>query len=190
MTEQEKPVNLEVNMGIVRILSVSAIPAMIFIIISYGLAQGTKVYDCFIEGAKDGLETTIRILPPLVGLLAAIGAFRASGALDLVTYALKPLTNVLQIPSEVMPLALMRPISGSGALAIVTDLLKNYGPDSFAGRVAAVMMGSTETTFYTLTVYYGSVGIKNIRHTVVAALLADLTGIIVSVWICRLIFGS
>jgi len=175
-------------MGIIKVLSNGAIPVMIFIILSYGLLKGIKVYDCFIEGAKDGVETTIKILPPLVGLLVAIGVFRASGALDMITFALKPVTNALQIPSEVMPLALMRTISGSGALAIVTDLLKNYGPDSFIGRVTSTMMGSTETTFYTLTVYYGSIGIKNIRYTVIAALLGDIAGIIVSTWVCRLIF--
>jgi len=177
-------------MGIIKVLSNGAIPVMIFIILSYGLLKGIKVYDCFIEGAKDGVETTIKILPPLVGLLVAIGVFRASGALDMITFALKPVTNALQIPSEVMPLALMRTISGSGALAIVTDLLKNYGPDSFIGRVTSTMMGSTETTFYTLTVYYGSIGIKNIRYTVIAALLGDIAGIIVSTWVCRLIFGG
>lgn len=176
-------------MEIVKAISNLAIPFIFFIIISYGLAKDIKVYDCFVEGAKDGIETIIRILPPLVGLLVAIGVFRESGALDLITFAIQPVTGLLKIPQEVLPLALMRPISGSASLAIVTDLLKHYGADSFIGRVTSTMMGSTETTFYTLAVYFGSVGIKNVRHTIPAALLADLTGIIASVWICGMVFG-
>ena len=177
-------------MEIIKILSNLAIPIMIFGIISFGLSKEVKVYDCFIEGAKDGIDTVVRILPPLVGLLVAIGVFRASGALDLITYALKPATQLLKIPSEVLPLGLMRPISGSGALAIVSELLKTHGADSFIGKVASVMMGSTETTFYTLAVYFGSVGIKNVRHTVPAAIIADLSGLLAAVGVCRLVFGA
>ncbi|MGE4282560.1 MAG: spore maturation protein [Clostridia bacterium] len=176
-------------MELLRTMSVFTIPMAFFIIISYGLSKNIKVYDCFIEGAKDGIDTIIRILPPLVGLLVAVGVFRASGALELLTHSLKPLILFIRVPPEVVPLALMRPISGSAALAIVSDLLKNHGPDSFIGRVTSVMMGSTETTFYTIAVYFGSVGIKNVRHTIAAALLADLTGIIASVWVCGWVFG-
>lgn len=176
-------------MDIIKQISVFAIPFMLFVIISYGLYKDIKVYDCFIEGAKEGIETILRILPPLVGLFVAISVFRASGALDLLTHGLKPLMSILGIPPEVLPLALMRPVSGSASLAIVNDLLTNYGPDSFVGRVASVMMGSTETTFYTIAIYFGSVGIKNARHTIGAALLADLTGMITSVWVCRIFFG-
>lgn len=174
----------------IKLISNLAIPVMFFGIIAYGLMKNVSVYDCFIEGAKGGMETVVRILPPLVGLLVAIGVFRASGALELIICALKPVTDILKIPSEILPLALMRPISGSGALAVVTDLLKNYGPDSLVGRITSTMMGSTETIFYTIAIYYGSVGIKNLRHTILAALLADITGIIVSVWVCRFIFGN
>ncbi len=176
-------------MAWIQLISNLAIPVMFVAIISYGIAVEVKVYDCFVEGAKEGLEVMIRILPPLVGLLVAIGVFRASGALELLTFALTPLTRIVRIPSEVMPLALMRPISGTASLALVTDLIKQYGPDSFIGRITSTMMGSTETTFYTLAVYFGAAGIKNVRHTILAALLADLTGIIVSVWICGFIFG-
>lgn len=178
-----------VMMELIKLLSNLAIPLMFFLIISYGLTKDVKVYDCFIEGAKDGIDTVIRVLPPLIGLLVAVGVFRASGALDLITYALRPVTSVIRMPPEVVPLALMRPISGSAALAIVTDLIKSYGPDSFIGRVTSTMMGSTETTFYTIAIYFGSVGIKNVRHTIAAALLADLTGIIASVWVCGMVFG-
>ncbi|MCG8502380.1 MAG: spore maturation protein [Firmicutes bacterium] len=176
-------------MEVIKMISALAIPVMFFIILSYGLIRDVKVYDCFVEGAKDGIDTIIRILPPLVGLLVAIGVFRASGALELITYGLRPVTSLLRIPSEALPLALMRPISGSASLAIVTDIMNRYGADSFIGRVVSTMMGSTETTFYTLAVYFGSVGIKNVRHTIAAALLADLTGIIASVWVCGMVFG-
>ncbi|MDK2801292.1 MAG: spore maturation protein [Clostridiales bacterium] len=176
-------------MDFIKLISSLAIPAMFFLILSYGLAKDVKVYDCFIEGAKDGIDTIVRILPPLVGLLVAVGVFRASGALELITYGLKPIISVLRMPPEVLPLALMRPISGSASLAIVADLVKTHGPDSFIGRVTSTMMGSTETTFYTIAVYFGSVGIKNVRHTIAAALLADLTGIIASIWVCGMVFG-
>ncbi|NLY42737.1 MAG: spore maturation protein [Clostridiaceae bacterium] len=176
-------------MEIIKLVSNFAIPCMFFCIIAHGLTEKVNVYDCFVDGAKDGIETTLRVLPPLVGLMVAIGVFRASGALDLVTYALSPITTAINMPPEVIPLALMRPISGSGALAIVSDLIKNYGPDSFIGRLASVMMGSTETTFYTIAVYFGSVRIKNVRHTVRAALLADITCILASLWICKKVFG-
>jgi spore maturation protein B len=176
-------------MAIINMISTLAIPFMIFTVISYGLYKDVKVYDCFIEGAKEGIETVIRILPPLIGLFVAIGVFRASGALDLITHGLKPITSILGIPPEVLPLALMRPVSGSASLAIVSDILANYGADSLIGRITSTMMGSTETTFYTLAIYFGSVGIKNARYTIAAALMADLTGIIVSVWVCRLFFS-
>lgn len=177
-------------MNIIKALSTYAIPVMFFIILINGVYKGVKVYDVFVESAKEGINTIIRILPPLVGLLAAIGVFRASGALDLLVYAIKPLTNAIGMPSEALPLALLRPISGSGSLALVSDIIKQNGPDSFAGRVVSTMMGSTETIFYTLTVYFGAVGIKNIRYTLAAALIADLASVVASVWICGLIFGK
>ncbi len=176
-------------MQIIKYISNMAMPMMFIVIISYGLIKDVKVYDCFVEGSKEGIETIIRILPPLVGLLVAIGVFRASGALEFIIQLLNPITSVLKIPSEVLPLALMRPISGSASLALVTDLITKYGADSIIGRITSTMMGSTETTFYTLAVYFGSIGIKNVRHSIVAALLADFTGIVVSVWICRMIFA-
>lgn len=177
-------------MNIAGIVSQYAIPTILLLILCAGAIQEVKVYDVFVEGAKEGIATILRILPPLVGLLVAIGVFRASGALDLLIYALKPVASLLGIPSEVMPLALMRPISGSGSLALVSDMLKTYGPDSFTGRVASTMMGSTETIFYTLAVYFGSVGVKNIRYTLVAALIADTASIVASVWICTFLFGK
>jgi len=176
-------------MGIIKFLSALAIPAMFLVILFTGLYENVKIYDVFIEGAKEGITTVVRIIPALVGLLVAVGVFRASGALDLLIFAAKPLASLLGIPTEAMPLVFMRPISGSASLAIVSDILKVHGPDSFVGRVVSTMMGSTETIFYTLTVYFGSVGVKNIRYTLISALLADTVSIVVSVWICTLLFG-
>lgn len=175
-------------MEFIKVASAYAIPVMFIIILFAGLMNNVKVYDAFIDGAKDGITTVVKIIPSLVGLLVAIGVFRASGALDLLVFALEPITSFLGIPSQVLPLALLRPISGSASLALVSDIMKQYGPDSLTGRIASTMMGSTETIFYTITVYFGAVGIKNIRYTLAAALLADLASVIASVWICKLIF--
>lgn len=153
-----------------------------------GLYRRVSVFDCFTEGAKEGLSTTLRVLPSLLGLLVAIAMFRASGALELLLTLIAPLGRWLGVPSEVMPLALMRPISGSGSLALVSDILNRYGADSFIGRVASVLMGSTETTFYTVAVYFGSIGVRRTRHTVGAALVADFCGMVLSVAAVRLFF--
>jgi len=170
-------------------LSTYAIPVIFLIILSIGIFREVKVYDVFIEGAKEGLTTVIKIIPTLVGLMVAIGVFRASGALDILVYAVKPIGDLFGIPSQALPLALLRPISGSASLAFVSDTIKHYGPDSYVGRVVSTMMGSTETIFYTLTIYFGSIGIKNIRYTLVAALIADTVSVIASVWACTYIFG-
>jgi spore maturation protein B len=175
-------------MNIIANLSSYAIPTILLLILAAGMYREVKVYDVFVEGAKEGINTVLRIIPTLVGLMVAIGVFRASGALDLVVYAVKPITNLLKIPSETVPLVFLRPISGSASLALVSDLLKTYGPDSFIGRLASTLMGSTETIFYTLAIYFGSVGIKNIRFTLVAALIADLVSVIAAVWICNIVF--
>lgn len=178
------------GMEIIKALSSYAIATTFLVILSMGMFKEVKVYDMFVEGAKEGLTTIVRIIPHLVGLLVAVGVFRASGALDLLVFAAKPLASLLGIPSEAMPLAFLRPISGSASLALVSDIIEVHGPDSFVGRVVSTMMGSTETIFYTLAVYFGSVGVKNIRYTLVAALIADAASIIASVWACRLVFGA
>jgi len=164
------------------------IPVIIFLIILFGLIKKQNVYECFVEGAKDGMETVVRIVPPLVGLLVAISMLRSSGALDIIIGFISPVTSLIGIPKEIVPLALMRPISGSGSLALLSDILKTNGADSFAGNSASVMMGSTETTFYTLTVYFAATKIKNTRYALPAALISDLAGIIASVIICRLLY--
>lgn len=176
-------------MEVIRHLSDYAIPAIFILILATAVLKKVKAYDLFIEGAKDGIDTVIRIIPSLVGLLVAVGVFKASGALDLMILLLRPLTDLLGMPPQVAPLALLRPISGSASFAFVTEIIRAFGPDTYEGRVAATMMGSTETIFYTLAVYYGSVGIKNIKYTLVAALMADAISVIASLWACRFIFG-
>lgn len=176
-------------MEFIKVISSYAIPVIFLLILCSGVFKEVKVYDVFVEGAKEGIQTVVRILPSLVGLLVAVGIFRASGALDLLTYAASPLARLLRIPSEALPLAFLRPISGSASLALVSDIIKEYGADSFIGRLVSTMMGSTETIFYTLAVYFGSVGIKNIKYTLVAALIADTASVLASVWICTIVFG-
>jgi spore maturation protein B len=174
----------------IRNISSYALPVLILLVLTAGFIRKVRLYDIFLESAKEGIQVTLRILPPLVGLMVAVGVFRASGALDLLLYATAPLARLLGIPVEAMPLVLLRPVSGSASLAMVSDMVTAYGPDSYAGRVVSTMMGSTETIFYTLAVYFGSVGIKNTRYTLAAALIADLTSVVVSSWACLFIFGS
>lgn len=174
----------------IKAISSYALPVIILAILCIGLYREVKVYDIFVESAKEGITTVIKIMPSLVGLLVAIGAFRASGALDLLIFAFRPVTEFLGIPTEALPLIIMRPISGSASLALISDIMKVHGPDSFVGRVVSTMMGSTETTFYTLALYFGSVGIKKVRYTLVAAMIADISSVLISVWICTLVFGQ
>jgi len=166
-----------------------AIPCVLFGIVVYAFLNGADVFSEFIEGAKEGLHTSINILPALIALITAVGIFKASGALDLITHFISPLTEKLGMPAEVVPLALLRPISGSGAMVIFNDILETHGPDSLPGRIASVMQGSTETTFYTIAVYYGATRIKNTRHTVPSSVTADIVGFVMSALIVRIFFG-
>ncbi len=163
-----------------KYLSLFALPVFIGAILIFGIVKKVNVYDSFIEGAKSGLESTVGILPALVGLMVAISMLRQSGVIEIVANALSPVLKKTGLTSEVLPLAILRPVSGSASIAIVTDIFKNFGPDSISGKLASVMMGSTETTFYTVAVYFGAVGIKKTRHTLIAALSADITGILLS----------
>lgn len=164
------------------------IPLIILFILAYGYIKGVKVYEVFIEGAKEGLLITYRIFPYIAAMLLAVGMLRKSGGLDFLLYIISPLTNAVGIPQDIMPLVIMKPLSGSGALGILADILKRVGPDSFDGIVASTIMSSTETIFYTITVYFGSIGIRNIRHTLIAALLADFAGVIGALVICTILF--
>lgn len=175
--------------AVLELISTWAIPALLFVIPVVGFIRKVKVYECFVEGAKEGFNVAIRIIPFLVAILFAIGMFRASGAMDLFVTAISPLTNLIGMPAEALPIALMRPLSGSGSLGLATEIMKTHGPDSFLGRLVSTMYGSTETTFYVLAVYFGSVGIKKIRHALAVGLIADIAGLLAAVFICHLIFG-
>lgn len=166
-----------------------AIPFFILVIPLYGYIRRVQVFDVFIEGAAEGLKTAFKILPFLLGMLVAINIFRSTGGMNILLCLLSPVTNCLPIPADVLPLAIMRPISGSGAQAILVDIFTQYGPDSLVGRMASAMQGSTDTTFFILTVYFGSVGIRKIRYSLITGLIADLAGFIAAVIICFYLFA-
>lgn len=172
-------------MKFVDFFSNIAMPLMIIIIILYGVIERKKVFDIFLDGAKEGLGIVLNIFPTLVGLFVAIGALRSSGIIDLIVNFLTPAFNILNFPSEILPLAIIRPISGSASIAVATDIMKSFGVDSNIGLIASVIMGSTETTVYTIAVYTSSVGIKKTRFVLWAALIADFVGIITSILVCR-----
>jgi spore maturation protein B len=171
-------------------LSTWAVPLLLAGIPLYALTRKVDVYAAFLAGARDGFETGVRIVPPLVAVLVALGMLRASGALAAVASGLAPLLDPLGVPASVLPLMVIRPLSGGAALGVVGDVLRSEGPDSYAGRLASVMCGSTETTFYVLAVYFGAAGIARYRHALPAALLADLAGMAAAVVVVRLLFGG
>ncbi len=169
--------------------SVYAIPTILIVTLFVALYKKIKVYEIFVDGAKEGFQVAVRVIPYLVAILVAIGMFRASGAMEYLIKFLSPITSLIGMPAEALPVALMRPLSGSGTLGIVTELMQQHGPDSFIGRLTSTMFGSTETTFYVLAVYFGSVGIKRTRHAVAAGLIGDTAGMLAAVFICRIVFG-
>ena len=173
---------------IISTLSAWAIPLFLIGIPVYGLCRGVKVYESFVEGAKGGFQMAIRIIPYLVAILVAVGMLRGAGAIDMLSRGLDPVLRRVGFPVEILPLAIMRPLSGSGSMGIVTELIRTHGPDSFIGRLAATAYGSTETTFYVLAVYFGVVGIKKTRHAVLSGLAADMASLIASIAICRMVF--
>ena len=174
-------------MGFVNSLSTMAVPLTIFFIIVFAVKEKTKIFDDFIDGAKEGIELVVSLFPTLLGLFMAIGVLRASGVLDFFINIFVPIINLLHIPIEIMPLALLRPISGSAAMAIAIEMMGEYGVDSLLGKMISTIMGSTETTLYTIAIYTAAVGIKKIRFVLVVALIGDLVGMITSVVICRMI---
>ena len=169
----------------INFLSNLAMPLIILLIVIYGVIEKKEVFDKFIEGAKDGIKIVINIFPTLIGLFLAVGTLRSSGVIDIVVNILNPLLKIVNFPTEIMPLALLRPISGSSSIAVATDIMKNFGVDSQIGIMAAVIMGATETTLYTIAVYSSSVKIKKTRFVLIAALTADIVGIITSIIVCR-----
>lgn len=173
-------------MSLINYISHLAIPATILIIIVYGLVEKQPVFDVFLEGAKEGLQIVVNIFPTLLGLFLSINVLRESGVIDAITNVALPLLNLLKIPSEILPLALLRPISGSASTAIATDIMTKYGVDSLIGLISSTIMGSTETTLYTIALYTSGVKIKKTRFVLTAALLADLVGMLTSVIFWRI----
>ena len=163
------------------------LPVLILGMLTVGFVRKVKVYEVFVAGAKEGFDIAVMIIPYLVAILAAVGMFKKSGGLDFLTRLLSPITNFVGMPGEVLPLALMRPLSGSGAFGITSSLVETHGADSMIGTLATTMNGSTDTTFYVLAVYFGSVGVSKIRHAVPAGLAADLTGALAAILAVRLL---
>ena len=166
------------------------IPFFSALIMIIGLIRRVDIFSEFTEGAAENLKAAFDVLPALIALMTAIGMFKASGALEVISEAISPVTGFLGFPEECIPLAIIRPVSGSGALAVFESILNDVSPDSFAGRVASVIIGSTETTFYTIAVYYGITGVKKTRHAIASSLTADFTGFILSALTVRLLLGS
>lgn len=162
------------------------LPVMVVGIVLFGLAKKVKVFDCFMAGAKKGLHTVYELLPSITGLVVAVTMLKESGAMEIVSSLFYPITSLFGVPEEITPMALLSPVSGGGSLSLFESVLKTHGPDSFVGQVASVVMGSTDTTLYAVTVYYSAVGIKNTRHTLYAGLTADFLSLVLSAFFVRL----
>ena len=176
-------------MQLLTVISAWILPILIVVILLYGTFKKVPTYESFVEGGKEGISISLSIIPYLVGMLAAIAIFRASGAMDALVGLIQPLITVLGVPSEIVPLAIIRPISGNAALGMTSDLIATYGADSLIGRLAATIQGSADTTFYVLTVYFGAVGIKKMGDALKVGLLADLVGFIAAIVVVIFIFG-
>ncbi len=174
---------------LIDVVSVFVLPAMIVGFPLYGLYKKVPVYEEFVEGAKEGFDVAVVIIPYLVAILFAIGMFRASGAMDFLIDGLRPVLALIGIPAEVIPMAIVRPLTGSGSAAVVLDMINQFGEDSVLVKMAATMFGSTETTFYVIAVYFGAAGIKKTRHAVPVGLLADLAAFLMAVYVVQLLFG-
>jgi len=173
----------------VNAVSLLSIPFLLSFFPLYAALRKVKVYEEFVEGAKEGFQVSIMIIPYLVAILVAIGMFRAAGGIEMLSTVLKPALDLVHFPTELVPMCLVRPLSGSGTLGLFTDLVKQFGADSLIARMGGTIYGSTETTFYVIAVYFGAVNVRRTRHAVPAGLIADAVGIIASVYVCWLIFG-
>jgi spore maturation protein B len=180
---------MEVFRTFISYFAIFVLPAMIVGLPLWGLIKRVKVYEEFVEGAKEGFRVAVMIIPYLVAILFAIGMFRASGALDFLTDALRPILSAIGFPPEVLPMAIIRPLTGSGSAAIVADMIQTYGEDSILVKIAGVMFGSTETTFYVIAVYFGAVNVKKTRHAVPAGLTADFAAMLFAVYLVQWFFG-
>ncbi|MGL5822002.1 MAG: spore maturation protein [Sarcina sp.] len=166
----------------------SLIPAILLVIVVYGMFKERKVYEWFVEGAKEGLEICFKIFPPLLAMIIAVRIFKEANLIEYMNNILEPFLQIIGMPNEILPLVLIKPLSGSGALGIFTDILNQVGADSRTGMIASVIMGTTETIFYTITVYFGAVGIKKIRHTLWATTIADIISVIIAIFLVGIMF--
>jgi spore maturation protein B len=177
-------------LNFINMISAWAIPVLIVLIPLYAAYRKVPVYESFVDGAKDGFDTAVKIIPHLVGMMASISIFRASGALDAMIGVVRPLFERFGVPGEVLPLALLRPLTGAGSLAFTADLMKQFGPDSLIGRIASTVQGSTDTTLYVLVVYFGAVGVHRTKYALKVGLFSDLVGFIAAVVICLIVFKT
>lgn len=187
LSEDDAKKNIFIRL--VSAVSLLSIPFLLSAIPLFAMLRRVKVYEEFVDGAKEGFDVAIRIIPYLVAMLVAVGMFRAAGGIDMLSYALSPVLSALKFPTELLPMVLVRPLSGSGSLGFFTELVQKFGADSLSARTAGTIYGSTETTFYVLAVYFGSVAVKRTRHALVAGLTADLVSVIVAVIVCKIMFG-
>ena len=178
---------IDIAQGIVTVLSAVAVPALMLFFLVYGAMRKVKVYEVAVEGAKEGFQIAVRIIPYLVLMLVSIAVFRASGAMDVFIAALRPLTDLVGIPADALPMAIMRPLSGSGSIGVMTEIMQTHGTDSYLGMLVSTMYGSTETTFYVVAVYFGSVGIRNTRHALPTGLIADFISFLAAVFFVSLV---
>lgn len=176
-------------MKLLNLISLWALPVILIFILTFGLVKKVPLYEEFTDGAKEGFKVAVKIIPYLVAIIVGVSMLRASGAIDMLAHFMAPLLNKFNVPADVLPLMIVRSLSGSGALGIFSDIANHLGPDAYATKLAAVMVGSSETTFYVLAVYFGSVGISKFRYALIVGLLADLIGIIAAVWVCNLMFA-
>lgn len=175
--------------NLLNIISLWALPVLLILILTIGLIKKVPVYEEFTSGAKDGFKVAVNIIPYLVAIIVGISMLRASGAIDMVASAFAPVLKICHVPADTIPLMIVRSLSGSGALGVFSDIASNLGPDSYATKLAAVMVGSSETTFYVLAVYFGAVKISKLRYALIIGILADLIGIIAAVSVCHFVFG-
>ena len=180
---------METFRTLIDLVSVFVLPSIIIGFPLYGLIKKVPVYEEFVDGAKEGFSVAVKIMPYLIAILFAIGMFRASGALDFLIDGLRPVLSVIGFPAELIPMALVRPLTGSGSAGIVAEMIQQYGEDSILVKMAATMFGSTETTFYVIAVYFGAVQVKKTRHAIPAGLIADAMAMLLAVYIVRLLFG-
>lgn len=174
---------------IIDLVSVFVLPVLIVGFVLYGVWKKVPVFEAFVDGAKGGFDVAVRIIPFLVGILFAIGMFRASGAMEFVINGVRPVLALIAIPAEVLPMMIMRPLTGSGSVAIVLDMIQQFGEDSVYVKMVATMFGSTETTFYVIAVYFGAINIRKTRHAIAAGLIADITAMLVAVWVVLWLYG-